>query len=160
MQKTTTLITIALLVCSIGVQAQTIIKAPTQYPEPEIPRRHAYHQTFWMKIFLSEVDAELYDKVEDGRRQGKMRDKGESRVVATFEQALEIIRKTDRLTLGIPKIVYLVGWQYNGHDSKYPAWSEVNPLLKRPQDSTALQSMKWLMDEAFKYNTTVSVHIN
>jgi hypothetical protein len=77
-----------------------------------------------------------------------------------FEQALEVIRKVDHLTSGIPKIIYLVGWQYNGHDSKYPAWDEVNPRLKRPQDGTALESMKWLMEEAFRYNTTVSVHIN
>jgi hypothetical protein len=32
--------------------------------------------------------------------------------------------------------------------------------LKRPQDETALESMKWLMNEASKYHTTVSVHIN
>ena len=89
-----------------------------------------------------------------------MRDKDKSKVVLDFVQALEIIRKIDNLTLGIPKIIYLVGWQYNGHDSKYPAWGEVNPELKRPQDKTALESMKWLMSEAFKYNTTVSVHIN
>jgi hypothetical protein len=108
-----------------------------------------------MKLFLSEVDAEKGEG-----RQIKMRDKGESKVELTFEQALEVIRKMDCLTVGIPKIVYLVGWQYNGHDSKYPAWGEVNPKLKRPQDNTALESMQWLMAEAFKYNTTVSVHIN
>ena len=58
----------------------------------------------------------------------------------------------DKRTVGIPKIVYLVGWQYNGHDSKYPAWFEVNERLKRPEDKTALESLKWLMKEA----TTVS----
>ncbi|MDR2848587.1 MAG: endo-alpha-N-acetylgalactosaminidase family protein, partial [Bacteroidales bacterium] len=132
-----------------------VIKAPDRYPQPEIQWRHPYHQTLMMKLFLSEVDAEKGEG-----RQIKTRDKGESKVVLTFEQALEVIRKMDNLTLGIPKIVYLVGWQYNGHDSKYPAWGEVNSKLKRPQDSTALQSMRWLMAEAFKYNTTVSVHIN
>ena len=129
--------------------------APASYPTPEIKWNHSYHQTLMMKILLSTVES---DKGEE--KQLKTRDKGESRVIVNFEQALEIIRKMDHLTLGIPKIVYLVGWQYNGHDSKYPAWGEVNPKLKRPQDKTALESMKWLMAEAFKYNTTVSVHIN
>ncbi|MDR1593995.1 MAG: hypothetical protein LBS43_05860, partial [Prevotellaceae bacterium] len=98
---------------SQGLEAQTVhIKAPEQYPEPEMSWQHEYHQTLWMKLFLSSVDA-----VKGEGRQVKMRDRGESKVETTFEQALEIIRKTDNLTLGIPKIVYLVGWQYNGHDS-------------------------------------------
>ncbi|MDR2848116.1 MAG: NPCBM/NEW2 domain-containing protein, partial [Bacteroidales bacterium] len=138
-----------------AAQAQTIIKAPEHYPQPEITWRHPYHQTLMMKLFLSEIDA-----VKGEGKQIKMRDKGETRVVADFVQALDIIRKIDHLTAGIPKIVYLVGWQYGGHDSKYPAWGEVNPRLKRPQDETALESMKWLMQEAYRYNTTVSVHIN
>ncbi|HVU83566.1 MAG TPA: endo-alpha-N-acetylgalactosaminidase family protein, partial [Puia sp.] len=54
----------------------------------------------------------------------------------------------------------LVGWQYNGHDSKYPAWFEANEKLKRAQDRTAIESLRWLMGEAKKYHTTVSVHIN
>jgi hypothetical protein len=53
-----------------------------------------------------------------------------------------------------------VGWQHNGHDSKYPDWSVVNPRLKRPQDATAVESLRWLMAEGFKYHTTVSLHIN
>jgi hypothetical protein len=60
----------------------------------------------------------------------------------------------------MPKIVYLVGWQYNGHDSKYPAWFGGNEKLKRAQDANSLESLKWLMKEAEKYNTTVSVHLN
>lgn len=137
-----------------GTKAQ-VLKAPAEYPKPELAWRHPYHQTLMMKLFLSSVDAET----KDGEKM-KMHDKGESKVVVDFEQALEVIKKVDNLTLGIPKIIYLVGWQYNGHDSKYPAWGEVNPKLKRPQDETALHSMRWLMEEAFKYNTTVSVHIN
>ena len=109
------------------------VKAPAHYPVPDLKRHHEYHQTLMMKLFLSDVEPE---KGED--KQVKIRDKGKSKVVLDFEQALEIIRKIDNLTLGIPKIIYLVGWQYNGHDSKYPAWGEVNPELKRPQDKTAL----------------------
>lgn len=78
----------------------------------------------------------------------------------TFEQALEKIRIADALTLGAPKIIYLVGWQYQGHDDKYPAFFEVNEAAKRPQDKTAPESLLWLVEEAKKYNTVVSYHIN
>ena len=147
----------ALIVASglLPVYAQTVINAPAQTPKPELFWHHEYHQTLTMKLFLSAPEPEKGEGI-----QVKKRDKGESKVSLNFEQALDVIRKIDNLTLGIPKIIYLVGWQYNGHDSKYPAWDQVNPLLKRPQDKTALESMKWLMEEAFRYNTTVSVHIN
>lgn len=102
-----------------------------------------YGQTWVTKMFLSKPDA-----------------KGESDVRITFEQALQMIKKTDQMTLGVPKIVYLVGWQYKGHDGKYPAFFEVNPRLKRASDATALQSLQWLMNEARNYHTVVSLHIN
>lgn len=114
--------------------------------QPERPFFHRYDQTLVMKLFLAQ-------KTEAGRG---------CRVYLTFEQALEVIRRLDTLTCGAPKIVYLVGWQANGHDSKYPAWAEagVNPRLGRPQDSSSLASLKWLMCEARRYHTTVSLHIN
>uniref|UniRef100_UPI003216E118 endo-alpha-N-acetylgalactosaminidase family protein n=1 Tax=uncultured Draconibacterium sp. TaxID=1573823 RepID=UPI003216E118 len=104
---------------------------------------HNYSQTLVMKLFLSKPDSE-----------------GNSMVANTFENALEIIKTTDQLTLGVPKIVYLVGWQYNGHDDKYPAFFGVNVALKREQDATARESLIWLMEEASKYHTVVSLHIN
>jgi hypothetical protein len=112
--------------------------------KPERPWLHKYDQSLVMKIFL----AERTDQ-----------DRG-CKVHLTFEQALEVIERLDRITCGAPKIVYLVGWQYNGHDSKYPAWAEVNDRLKRAQDATGLESLKWLMHEARKHHTTVSLHIN
>jgi hypothetical protein len=107
--------------------------------EPSRPFIHQYHQALTMKIKACS---------EEGI------------VNRTFEQALEMIWELDVLTRGIPKIIYLCGWQYDGHDTGYPAWDIVNPKLKRSQDATALDSLKWLMEEAFKYNTTVSLHIN
>jgi hypothetical protein len=86
--------------------------------------------------------------------------KGGSDVRLTFEQALDVIKQTDHLSLGVPKIIYLVGWQYNGHDDKYPAFFEVNRHLKRSSDATAEESLQWLIREARKYHTTVSLHIN
>ena len=111
--------------------------------QPERPYLHPYHQTLVTKIFLAI------------KQTGN-----ESKVYLTFEQALDVIRRLDNLTLGIPKIVYLVGWQHDGHDSKYPDWSVVNPRLKRPQDATPVESLRWLMAEGFKHHTTVSLHIN
>jgi hypothetical protein len=97
-----------------------------------------------MKMFLCSRDA-----------QGSI-----AKVYLRFDEALEVIKKLDNLTLGIPKIIYLVGWQFNGHDSGYPSWSVVNESLKRPQDESALKSLKWLMEQARHYHTTVSLHIN
>ncbi|MDR2119439.1 MAG: endo-alpha-N-acetylgalactosaminidase family protein [Tannerella sp.] len=142
----TTWITITLLVCSIGMQAQPDIDATKRGRGKTVwnqPYRHDYSQTWTTKMFLS---------LPDG--------KGGSDVKITFEQALDIIRRIDTLTLGVPKIIYLVGWQYNGHDDKYPAFFEVNRALKRTEDATAEESLRWLMREARKYHTTVSLHIN
>lgn len=85
---------------------------------------------------------------------------GKSRVTLTFEEALEYIKRIDNITQGITKIYYLVGWQYLGHDDKYPDFFEVNNSLKRPQDKTAWESFKWFSDEAKKYHSVISVHIN
>lgn len=89
-------------------------------------------------------------------------EKGEnkSHVLMTFEQALDAIKKIDHITQGITKIYYLVGWQYLGHDDKYPDFFEVNSALKRPQDKTARDSFIWLYENAKKYHSVVSVHIN
>lgn len=86
--------------------------------------------------------------------------KGGSIIYSNAEKALEIIKGVDKITLGIKKIIYLVGWQYLGHDDKYPAFFDVNDGIKRPNDKTAYDSLIWLMNETKKYNTVVSMHIN
>jgi len=105
--------------------------------------KHRYEQTLVMKMFLSKPDG-----------------KGGSQVALKFEDALEIIKKVDRLSLQVPKIIYLVGWQYNGHDDQYPAFFAVNEKLKRSADAHARESLSWLIREAKKYHTTVSLHLN
>lgn len=104
---------------------------------------HDYSKTWVTKIALAVPDKQ-----------------GGCEVRLTFEQALEMIRQSDNLSLGVPKIVYLVGWQYNGHDDKYPAFFEVNEHLKRACDASGIESLRWLMREARKYNTIISLHIN
>ena len=75
------------------------------------------------------------------------------------KEVLQIIERVDNLTRGIPKIVYIVGWQYTGHDTGYPSFSKVNEVLKF-QDKTPLESLRWLMREGTKYSTRVSLHVN
>ncbi len=103
-----------------------------------------YSQTLWMKMFLARPDFP----------------RNRSEVLINFEQALEIVKTVDRLTQGIRKIVYLVGWQGLGHDDCYPAMDVVNDALKRGCDATGKESLRWLFDEAKKYNTVISVHGN
>ncbi len=110
---------------------------------PERPYIHEYHKTLTMKMGMAIPD-----------------NHGGCKVFCTFAEALERIKRLDVITYEIPKIIYLVGWQYEGHDDKFPAWHEVNRHLKRPEDDTALESLVWLMREAKKYHTTVSLHIN
>lgn len=123
--------------------------------EWHVTPRHDYSQAYILKLFMGQA---LYDPDYMGRY--KMCDNGRQEVFITCEEALEIIKGMDAVSPGLPKIVYLVGWQYNGHDSKYPAFFEGDEALKRPQDSNALESLRWLMHEAKAYNTYVSLHVN
>ena len=102
------------------------------------PFYNDYHQSMVMKMFLG----------QDGK------------INLTLDEALEVVKKIDNMTLGIPKIFYLVGWQYEGHDSGYPSFAKVNEGLKREEDASARDSLIWFMEEAKKYNTTISLHIN
>lgn len=104
---------------------------------------HDYTKTMMMKLKMADPDK-----------------KGGSIVYCDAQKALEMIQEIDEITLGIKKIVYLVGWQYCGHDDKYPAFFEVNDAVKRAEDKSAHESLLHLMKEAKKYNTIVSLHVN
>ena len=119
-----------------------------------VPYFRDYHQTLVLKLFLG-MEGEPVERLANDPTFRKGHE-----VFCNFEEALEVMRKTDNLTRGIPKIIYLVGWQKGGHDHGYPAWDEVNPRMKRAQDATALESLRWLIRKGRKYNTTVSLHIN
>lgn len=112
--------------------------------KPERPWLLPYHQTLIYRVMHA---------LRDGT--GKM-----SELFLTFEQTLEVIRRLYHLTCGMPQVVYLTGWQFEGHDSKYPSWAEVNRHLKRAEDGTAAESLRWLMREARKYSCRVSLHVN
>lgn len=85
---------------------------------------------------------------------------GGCRVMCTFDQALEMVKQIDRITPGYQKVIYLVGWQYNGHDDRYPEFFEVNKHLKSPKDATARESLLRLVETAKNYHTVISYHIN
>ncbi len=76
------------------------------------------------------------------------------------EDVLNLIKTIDTVMVGTQKICFLKGWQYNGEDTGYPAFFEVNNCLKRACDNTARESLLWLIAEAENYNTTVSLSIN
>ena len=147
-----------------GDKGQTVftLEGPTQTtPFKQVPftwritPRHDYSQTYVTKLFLAQAE---FDKDHLGHF--KLRDNGRQTVCMDCETALEAIKGMDAITLGLPKIVYLVGWQYNGHDSKYPAFFEGNRSIARAGDKDPLDSIRWLMREAKKYHTAVSLHIN
>lgn len=114
------------------------------------PFYREYEKTLTMKLFLNDTN---YYKDENGNY--------DAEDICTFEEALEVIRKVDNLTRGIPKIIYLVGWQEGGHDHQWPSW---DPALVdedlRVEGMDGIESLRWLIREARQYNTTVSLHLN
>lgn len=76
------------------------------------------------------------------------------RVDTTFDQCLDIIKRVHLVSDGMPQIAYLVGWQYDGHDTGYPALDKINEKLGSRDD------LLRLVEEAKRYNTIVSYHIN
>lgn len=102
-----------------------------------------YSKTMMMKLFMSQPDH-----------------KGGTVVFTNFAQAIELVKKLDRVTLGVPKIIYLVGWQNNGHDDRYPDMFELNEALKRPEDATAMDSLNALIEVGKQNHTVISFHTN
>ena len=117
------------------------------------PFWHEYHKTLTYKLFLAmEPWRPRSEEEEDTER--------DCSVYMDFAEAEEIIRRIDNMTVGMPKICYLVGWQKGGHDHLYPAFNEVNPRLKRKEDADARESLRRLIRKGPEYHTTVSLHIN
>lgn len=108
---------------------------------PHLKYHHQYHQAIVYKIFMS--------------RKSRPED-----TVTNYADALAVIKGMHSLSRGMKQIVYLVGWQYEGHDSKYPAWFEANKHLMRPEDTDPRDGFRWIVREAKAFNAAVSVHIN
>jgi len=81
--------------------------------------------------------------------------------VTNLDQVLDIVRRTHELTGGMRQIIYLVGWQYDGHDSKWPCWDKVGDQCKSRLSEDPLQSLRAAMCLCReKYNCDLSLHLN
>jgi hypothetical protein len=100
-----------------------------QHPEPD----PLYRDNFIYKVYSAEPPDSVF---------------------VTFKQCLDIIRTIYLLSDGMPQIVYVVGWQYDGHDSGYPSLDVVNERLG------GREKLLWLIEEGRKLNAIVSCHIN
>jgi hypothetical protein len=76
-------------------------------------------------------------------------------VRTTFAQAQEIVRAIRNVTDGLPQLVYLVGWQYTGHDTGYPAMDKVNVGVGGDAGLRAL-----IHECSSSLNTLISYHTN
>lgn len=110
----------------VSISAETIRYGHRAQGNCEIvvrPFYHEYHKTLTAKYFLGMEDAATaYAPCHNPHQKP-------CDVIMTFEDVLETIKKVDRITYGVPKIVYLVGWQAGGHDHGYPDFDEVNPII-------------------------------
>eukprot|EP00040_Diaphanoeca_grandis_P037223 m.241469 g.241469 ORF g.241469 m.241469 type:complete len:965 (-) comp33776_c0_seq1:288-3182(-) len=73
----------------------------------------------------------------------------------TFDRALDYIQAIANMSDNMLQVTHLVGWQGSGHDTLYPSYNQINPLLGASSD---LQSL--VAEAEAKYNTIVSYHIN
>lgn len=72
----------------------------------------------------------------------------------TYDDALGIIRTAHRLAPWQKQVVYLVGWQYEGHDTGYPATDVLNPRLGTIED------LRRVASGAAELGAVVSFHDN
>lgn len=72
----------------------------------------------------------------------------------TFEQALDVVKLVHQLAPWQKQVAYLVGWQYNGHDTGYPATDRVNERLG------GLAGIRKAIKAAAAMGCVLSVHDN
>ena len=72
----------------------------------------------------------------------------------TFDEVLERIRVFAAQTDSAAYVVYLLGWQYSGHDTGYPSVDKVN------EDLGGFDRLSNLIREARKYNVNVTFYDN
>ena len=70
------------------------------------------------------------------------------------------LEQIDCISRGLPKIVILGGFQQGGHDHTYPWWTPIDTTLYAPGGLKGKDALLWLMNEAKKYNTNCTFHVN
>lgn len=93
-----------------------------------------YHETIIYKLYLDDIN--------------------KSSPLLTFADCLGVIKQIHNVSGGLKQIVYLVGWQYKGHDTGFPNHTEINERVGNMED------LRKLIDDAKEYNCTVSLHVN
>ena len=93
-----------------------------------------YKERVWYKVF-------------NARRLGD--------VSTTFKQTLEIIEAIYHVTDHLPQMVYLTGWQYDGHDTGFPSFDKLNPVLGTRDDLLEL-----VRAAKERFNCIISYHSN
>ena len=107
MQISVALKTLFLLLACASFQTLEAQTQSSPVEQSERPWIHHYDQTLTMKVRVAT------------KKLG-----GGTNLLIDLDHLMTVVEKMDQLTLGMPKILYLVGWQYDGHDSKYPAFFE------------------------------------
>ncbi|MFI5193754.1 MAG: endo-alpha-N-acetylgalactosaminidase family protein [Chitinophagales bacterium] len=79
----------------------------------------------------------------------------QSQPSTTLEQLDKIVTAIHNITDGIPQIAYMVGWQYKGHDTGYPALDKWNERLGSHQ--SVYKKSDGYRDHL---NTILSYHLN
>jgi endo-alpha-N-acetylgalactosaminidase len=74
--------------------------------------------------------------------------------ITSFAETLEIVRAVAKVTGNAKQRVTLVGWQFTGHDTGYPALNQAN---ERAGGAAALRK---LVKDAAEYNANIEYHIN
>src|ERR1700678_1444586 len=74
--------------------------------------------------------------------------------ITSFAETLEIVRAVAKVTANAKQRVTLVGWQFTGHDTGFPALNQVN---ERAGGAAALRK---LVKDAAEYNANIEYHIN
>lgn len=72
----------------------------------------------------------------------------------TFDEILDRVKAFANQTDSAARVIYMAGWQYEGHDSGYPSVDKVNERLG------GFDGLVHLISEARKYNAIVSFHDN
>jgi hypothetical protein len=80
--------------------------------------------------------------------------KGGTQENISFDSILHRIQQFAARTDSAPYVVYLLGWQYRGHDSGYPSTDSVNHSLG------GYSALVHLITEARKYHVTVTFYDN
>ncbi len=114
-------------------------------------------ETSWVdaaKFIRDKIDASVNPLYADKLVYKIFLDEPGQKDITTFPEALELFTKIAYLTDFAPQIVYLVGWQYTGHDTGYPSVDKVNERLG------GHKSLVRLMEEAAKLNVVISFHDN